>query len=170
MGELIKMHNFSDSVNVNVAILTISDTRIEENDRSGQQIRESLLLKNHSIVDYKMSKDDLQSIQEIVKKWSVDPDIQAIILNGGTGFSPRDVTYEAVSSLLNKKMDGFGELFRSLSYEEIGPKAMFSRSIAGSIDSTAIYALPGSTNAVKLAMEKLILPTMPHFVEELVKK
>ncbi len=164
------MHKFSDSLSVKVAVLTISDTRTTENDRSGQSIQTLLRSNSHTIIDYKIIKDELASIQEVVKNWSDDSEIQAIILNGGTGFSPRDVTFEAVSQLFDKQMDGFGELFRMLSYEEIGSKAMFSRSTAGSKGNTAIYALPGSTNAVKLAMEKLILPTMPHFVEELVRK
>ncbi|WP_332634163.1 MogA/MoaB family molybdenum cofactor biosynthesis protein [Halalkalibacter flavus] len=164
------MHNINTSKSINVAILTISDTRNKEDDRSGQTIHSLLQSKNHTIVEYQIVKDELHIIQDVVQTWTENNEIQAIILNGGTGFSPRDVTYEAVSQTLDKQMDGFGELFRMLSYEEIGPKALFSRAVAGSKQSTAIYALPGSTNAVKLAMEKLILPTMPHFAEELVKK
>ncbi|MFC0470534.1 molybdenum cofactor biosynthesis protein B [Halalkalibacter kiskunsagensis] len=164
------MHNINTTKSVTVAILTISDTRNKEDDRSGQTIETLLQSKNHAILEYEIVIDEKSMIQDKIKTWSDQVDIQAIILNGGTGFSPRDVTYEAVSSLLDKQMDGFGELFRMLSYEEIGPKALFSRAVAGSIGNTAIYALPGSTNAVRLAMEKLILPTMPHFAEELVKK
>ncbi|KHF39333.1 MogA/MoaB family molybdenum cofactor biosynthesis protein [Halalkalibacter okhensis] len=164
------MHNINTSKSVNVAILTISDTRNQEDDRSGQAIQALLQAKDHSIVDYQIVKDELLLIQEVIATWTDNNDIQAIILNGGTGFSPRDVTYEAVSQVLDKQMDGFGELFRMLSYEEIGPKALFSRAVAGSKQATAIYALPGSTNAVKLAMEKLILPTISHFTDELVKK
>ncbi|GAE36219.1 MogA/MoaB family molybdenum cofactor biosynthesis protein [Halalkalibacter akibai] len=164
------MHHINDSKKVKIALLTISDTRNFEDDRSGKTIKSLLEAANHTIIDYKIEKDELHLIQEIVTDWTNNAEIQAIILNGGTGFSPRDVTYEAITQLLDKKMDGFGELFRMLSYEEIGPKALFSRAVAGSIGSTGIYALPGSTNAVKLAIEKLILPTLPHFVEELVKK
>jgi molybdenum cofactor biosynthesis protein B len=163
------MHQINDSKCVNIAILTISDTRNFEDDRSGQAIKTLLESKEHFIIDYQIVKDELKLIQSIITEWTITPNVQAVLLNGGTGFSPRDVTYEAVNELLDKKMDGFGELFRMLSYEEIGPKALFSRSVAGSIGTTAIYALPGSTNAVKLAVEKLILPTLPHFVEELVK-
>ncbi|MFC0562265.1 MogA/MoaB family molybdenum cofactor biosynthesis protein [Halalkalibacter alkalisediminis] len=163
------MHQLNNSKCVNIAILTISDTRNFEDDRSGQAIKSLFESKDHSIIEYKIAKDERPLIQAIVKEWTANSNIQAILLNGGTGFSPRDVTYEAVNELLSKKMDGFGELFRMLSYEEIGPKALFSRAVAGSIDTTAIYALPGSTNAVKLAVNKLILPTLPHFVEELVK-
>jgi molybdenum cofactor biosynthesis protein B len=164
------MHNLNTSKSVKVAILTISDTRNQEDDRSGQTIEALLQTNNHTILEYEIVKDEKLIIQDKIKTWSEQSDIQAIILNGGTGFSPRDVTFEAVSTLLDKHMDGFGELFRMLSYEEIGPKALFSRAVAGSKGATAIYALPGSTNAVRLAMEKLILPTMSHFTDELIKK
>jgi molybdopterin adenylyltransferase len=164
------MHQIDTSKLVNVAILTISDTRNKDNDRSGQAIQSLLQSNGHAIIDYKIVKDERSIIQDEIENWVERTDVQVIILNGGTGFSPRDVTYEAVSPLLDKQMDGFGELFRMLSYEEIGPKALFSRAVAGSKKSTAIYALPGSTNAVKLALEKLILPTLSHFANELVKK
>ncbi|ARK29077.1 MogA/MoaB family molybdenum cofactor biosynthesis protein [Halalkalibacter krulwichiae] len=164
------MHHINDSKSVNIALLTISDTRNFEDDRSGQTIKRLLETKDYSIIDYQIKKDEIGEIQNSIKSWVDNPRIEAIILNGGTGFSPRDVTYEAVTELLDKQMDGFGELFRMLSYEEVGPKALFSRAVAGSIGATAIYALPGSTNAVTLALEKLILPTLPHFAAELVKK
>ncbi|WP_368505379.1 molybdenum cofactor biosynthesis protein B [Alkalihalophilus sp. As8PL] len=164
------MHQIDTSKVVNVAILTISDTRNKDDDRSGQAIQSLLQSNDHAIIDYKIVKDERSIIQEEIQNWVERPEVQVIILNGGTGFSPRDVTYEAVSQLIDKQMDGFGELFRMLSYEEIGPKALFSRAVAGSKKATAIYALPGSTNAVKLALEKLILPTMSHFADELVKK
>ncbi|MDT8862386.1 MogA/MoaB family molybdenum cofactor biosynthesis protein [Alkalihalobacillus sp. MEB130] len=164
------MHQINTSKSVNVAILTISDTRDQAADRSGQAIQALLQNHEHVLIDYKIVKDEYTMIQHEIETWEQNETIQAIILNGGTGFSPRDVTYEAVSQLLDKQMDGFGELFRMLSYEEIGPRALFSRAVAGSKGATAIYALPGSTNAVKLAMEKLILPTIGHFADELVKK
>ncbi|MDV2686013.1 MogA/MoaB family molybdenum cofactor biosynthesis protein [Alkalihalophilus lindianensis] len=164
------MHQIDTSKVLNVAILTISDTRNKDDDRSGQAIQSLLQSNDHAIIDYKIVKDEHSLIQDEIQNWVESTKVQVIILNGGTGFSPRDVTYEAVSQLLDKQMDGFGELFRMLSYEEIGPKALFSRAVAGSKSSTAIYALPGSTNAVKLALEKLILPTMSHFADELVKK
>jgi molybdenum cofactor biosynthesis protein B len=164
------VHAHNPLATVQAAVLTVSDTRDTNNDESGKLIKTLLIEKNHSVVDYKITKDDLSSIVTIVNSWIENSEIQVIILTGGTGFTPRDVTYEAISTMLEKEMQGFGELFRGLSYTEIGPKAMFSRAIAGSIKDKAIYALPGSTNAVNLAMVNLILPTCQHFLEELKRK
>ncbi|MBP0725764.1 MogA/MoaB family molybdenum cofactor biosynthesis protein [Bacillus sp. RG28] len=164
------MHSHNPLATVQAAVLTVSDTRDTNNDESGKLIKTLLIEKNHSVVDYKITKDDLSSIVTIVNSWIENSEIQVIILTGGTGFTHRDVTYEAISTMLEKEMQGFGELFRGLSYTEIGPKAMFSRAIAGSIKDKAIYALPGSTNAVNLAMVNLILPTCQHFLEELKRK
>ena len=152
---------------IKAAILTVSDTRTVENDRSGQTIKQILEDNNHIVIDYQIVKDDFHNIVSILEEWCEKSDIQAIIITGGTGFTARDITYEAVTSLLEKEMTGFGELFRMLSYEEIGARAMFSRATAGSKNKTPIYALPGSTNAVKLGTEKLILPSVSHFIEEL---
>ncbi|WP_170008792.1 MogA/MoaB family molybdenum cofactor biosynthesis protein [Bacillus fonticola] len=161
------MHVHNESLTVSTAVLTVSDTRSVDDDRSGQQIQTLLKESNHNVVDYTIIQDDISAITSTIESWRKDPSIQAIIITGGTGFTPRDVTHEAVSSLLEKEMQGFGELFRSLSFAEIGPKSMFSRAVAGSMGRKAVYALPGSTNAVKLAMTTLILPTFQHFVEEL---
>jgi molybdopterin adenylyltransferase len=163
------MHNHK-SISVRTAVLTVSDTRTREDDKSGKEIQNLLIQQQHTVCEYQIVKDEISSITSIVKSWCEHPLVQVIIITGGTGFTPRDVTYEAVSSLLEKEMQGFGELFRSLSYTEIGPKSMFSRAVAGSLNGKAIFALPGSTNAVKLAMNKLILPTCQHFVEELNRK
>jgi molybdopterin adenylyltransferase len=161
------MHTHNTSISIHAAVLTVSDTRTKADDKSGIEIQHLLSQQHHTVCEYQIVKDELSSITSIIQSWSNNPTVQIIIITGGTGFTPRDVTYEAVSSLLEKEMQGFGELFRSLSYTEIGPKAMFSRAVAGSLNGTAIYALPGSTNAVKLAMTQLILPTCQHFVEEL---
>ncbi|WP_088066685.1 MogA/MoaB family molybdenum cofactor biosynthesis protein [Gottfriedia luciferensis] len=161
------MHKHNESAIVRVAVLTVSDTRNIENDQSGKLIKSLLIENNHIVQEYKITKDDILSIDSIVNSWCENANIEVIIVTGGTGFTKRDVTYEAISRLLDKEMQGFGELFRSLSYTEIGPKAMFSRAIAGTINGRAVYAIPGSKNAVKLAMTKLILPTCQHFIEEL---
>ncbi|MFF2443449.1 MogA/MoaB family molybdenum cofactor biosynthesis protein [Priestia megaterium] len=160
-------HDSNQSTPVGTAVLTVSDTRTSRDDKSGKEIQHLLTKQQHIIHEYCIVKDEISSITSTVKSWCNNPHIQVIIITGGTGFTPRDVTYEAISNLLEKEIQGFGELFRSLSYTEIGPKAMFSRAIAGSFNRRAIYALPGSTNAVKLAVNKLILPTCQHFVEEL---
>ncbi|MFB5661458.1 molybdenum cofactor biosynthesis protein B [Alteribacillus sp. HJP-4] len=164
------MHLTNDSLSVRAAVLTVSDTRTEAEDKSGRIIKTSLQQSRHETAGYAIVRDEVESIQKYIIQWRDNASIDAVIINGGTGFSPRDVTYEAVAGLLHKKMDGFGELFRMLSYDEIGAKAMFSRAAAGSSDATAIYALPGSSNAVRLGMEKLILPTISHFTEELKKQ
>jgi len=152
---------------IQAAILTVSDTRSKADDHGGQRIQTLLQEASFEIADYQISKDEPLEISKHVKYWCIDPTINTIIVTGGTGFTPRDQTYDTILPLFEKEMMGFGELFRTLSYEEIGPKAMFSRATAGSRNQTAIYVLPGSTNAVTLAMTKLILPTVQHFVGEL---
>ncbi|MFB7141488.1 molybdenum cofactor biosynthesis protein B [Gottfriedia sp. NPDC056225] len=161
------MHKHNEKAIVNIAVLTISDTRTVENDESGKLIKSLLEEQNHIVHHYQIIKDEKALIDSTVRSLCEDDEVQVLILTGGTGFTRRDVTYEAISKLLDKEMQGFGELFRSLSYTEIGPKAMFSRAIAGSFNDKAIYIIPGSKNAVNLAMTKLILPTCQHFVEEL---
>lgn len=155
---------------ITCAVLTISDTRTQEDDRSGQLIRQHLNYRNHSVKDYQIVKDDAGQITETLKKWIEDPEIQAIITNGGTGISGRDVTYGAIMSLLDKELPGFGELFRMLSWDEVGAAAMLSRATAGVAGGTVIFSTPGSSNAVKLAMEKLIGPELGHIVHELTKQ
>jgi len=152
---------------IQVAILTVSDTRTKADDHAGQRIQSLLQEAAFEVVDYQLTKDEPLDIARHVKNWCSDPTINTIIVTGGTGFTPRDQTYDTILPLFEKEMMGFGELFRMLSYEEIGPKAMFSRATAGSLQQTAIYVLPGSTNAVTLAMTKLIVPTVQHFVGEL---
>lgn len=161
------MHPTHHQQPIQVALLTVSDTRTKANDHAGQRIQTLLQEATFEVVDYQLTKDEPRDIARYVKQWSSDPSINTIIVTGGTGFTPRDQTYDTILPLFEKEMMGFGELFRTLSYDEIGPKAMFSRATAGTIQQTAIYVLPGSTNAVSLAMTKLIVPTVQHFVGEL---
>ena len=161
------MHPTHNQLPIRAAILTVSDTRTKADDLGGQCIQSYLQEASFELADYQLSKDEPHEILNHVKKWLFDQTINTIIVTGGTGFTPRDQTYDTILPLFEKEMMGFGELFRTLSYEEIGPKAMFSRATAGSRDKTAIYVLPGSANAVTLAMTKLILPTVQHFVGEL---
>ncbi|GLC87016.1 MogA/MoaB family molybdenum cofactor biosynthesis protein [Lysinibacillus piscis] len=160
-------HPTHQQLPVQAAILTVSDTRTKADDSSGQRIQSLLTDASFTLADYQIVPDEPVAISQIVQNWCDDATVQAIIITGGTGFTPRDQTYDTIVPLLEKEMMGFGELFRALSYKEIGPKAMFSRATAGSRQQTAIYVLPGSTNAVHLAMTKLILPTVQHFVGEL---
>jgi len=152
---------------IHAAILTVSDTRTKGDDIAGQRIHSLLQEAAFEVVDYQITKDEPLDISKLIHQWCNHANINAIIVTGGTGFTPRDQTYDTILPLFEKEMMGFGELFRMLSYEEIGPKAMFSRATAGCRHQTAIYVLPGSTNAVTLAMTKLILPTVQHFVGEL---
>ncbi|MFJ8261913.1 molybdenum cofactor biosynthesis protein B [Rummeliibacillus sp. NPDC094406] len=161
------MHPTHKDLTIHAAILTVSDTRTVETDKGGQQIKALLEDAGFHTVQYRIVKDDAATISQQVRAWCEDTHINAIIVTGGTGFTSRDVTYEALTPLFEKEMHGFGELFRSLSYEEIGPRTMFSRAVAGCLQQTAIYALPGSTNAVKLGMSQLIIPTVQHFIGEL---
>lgn len=161
------MHPTHEKLQLKIAVLTVSDTRTALTDQGGQLIQKLAQQQGFSIVDYKIVQDEPAQLSEQVLAWCHNPHIDAIISTGGTGFTPRDVTYDTIAQLFEKEMTGFGELFRLLSYEDIGARAMFSRATAGCLLQTAIYLLPGSTNAVKLGMEKLILPTIQHFVGEL---
>jgi molybdenum cofactor biosynthesis protein B len=154
---------------VNTAVLTISDTRTKEDDRSGETIRQNLLWRGHEVVAYEIVPDDPARIQETLTAWIADEQVEAIITNGGTGIAGRDNTFDTISALLEKRLDGFGEIFRMLSFQEIGAAAMLSRAIAGVASGTAIFSTPGSSNAVKLAMEKLIGPELGHVVHEIRK-
>jgi len=136
-----------------------------ETDTSGFAISEALTSAGHEVVGRRIVRDDPDQVGEIVRAEAGK--VGAILTTGGTGITARDSTYEAISRLLDKRLDGFGELFRMLSYEQIGAAAMLSRACAGSIGTTAIFALPGSEHAVRLAMDKLILPEIGHVVREL---
>ncbi|MBI1824094.1 MAG: molybdenum cofactor biosynthesis protein MoaB [Nitrospirae bacterium] len=149
---------------VQCALLTVSDTRTKGDDESGQLIMEILKASAHTILSYELVKDDPAEIEKKLMDQALNRLIQAIIINGGTGISNRDQTFEAVERLLEKRLDGFGELFRSISYQEIGSPAMLTRAIAGTIQGKVIFSIPGSVNAVRLAMEKLIIPEIGHIV------
>ncbi len=157
------------------AVLTISDTRIAETDSGGQAIIDALKQAGHTVSDYTLVKDEPAQIESQLKSWLAPPDsslmpqaprLDLIITTGGTGIASRDTTVEVVRRLLDKELEGFGELFRMLSYEQVGPAAMLSRAVAGLAGQTLIFTLPGSPNAVKLAMDKLIIPELPHMVWE----
>lgn len=162
-------HRAQAPVSVRCAVLTISDTRTEEDDRSGELVRQTLRWRGHEVIAYEIVPDDASQIISLLRGWIAQPDVQAIITNGGTGIASRDNTYEAIVSLLDKQLPGFGEIFRMLSFAEIGAAAMLSRAVAGVAGGTAIFSIPGSSNAVTLAMERLIGPEIGHVVLELAK-
>lgn len=151
-------------------IITVSDTRNKDTDKSGKLMMELLEQAGHSIVDYVIVKDEEAPIKKEILKGCEREDIEVILTNGGTGIAKRDVTIETVQGLLEKEIVGFGELFRMLSYQEdIGSAAILSRAIAGVVKNKAVFSTPGSTGAVKLAMNKLILPEIGHVVREIKK-
>ncbi|MFT4571596.1 MAG: molybdenum cofactor biosynthesis protein B [Hyphomicrobiaceae bacterium] len=157
-----KHHHHDDRRTVGCAILTVSDTRTQADDRSGALIRELLEGAGHRIVDQEILPDEPSVVAAEVARMADEPAIEAILVTGGTGLAARDTTYEALDGLLEKRLDGFGELFRFLSYEEIGPAAMLSRAAGGVIGTTVVFSMPGSTAACRLAVERLILPQLGH--------
>ena len=149
-----------------IYILTISDTRTLATDSSGRTICDLLWAEGHQVTGRKVVRDEPDQVREAVETQLSNPDVQVIIATGGTGISSRDGTFEVVAGLLHKRLDGFGELFRMLSYEQIGPSAMLSRASAGLVAGRIVVSLPGSEAAVRLAMEKLLLPEIGHLVRE----
>lgn len=146
------------------AVLTVSDTRTPDTDQSGALIQARLREAGHQIADYRIVADEPAMIRDLVMQWGQSGDLDAVIVNGGTGIAPRDTTYDALEALLEKTLPGFGELFRQLSFQEIGSRAMASRAVAGVYAGKLLFSLPGSSKAVKLAMDALILPELPHLV------
>ena len=146
-------------------VITISDTRTEATDSSGNAIADLLTGGGHQVVGRRIVRDEPADVRDVVQWAATAADV--IITTGGTGITSRDSTFEAIEALLHKKLDGFGELFRMLSYEEIGAAAMLSRASAGTLGRVAVFSLPGSEHAVRLAVTKLILPEIGHVVREL---
>jgi len=173
VSESTRKHREASPEKIRVAVLTISDTRTLETDTGGNIIVELMQEAGHEIPRREIVRDDAPRIQELLQGLLADENVDAVITTGGTGISGRDTTYEVVSHTIEKRLDGFGELFRMLSYEEIGAAAMLSRAVAGSVATASgskfVVCLPGSSNAVRLAMEKLLVPELPHVVFELRK-
>ncbi|MDP3878743.1 MAG: molybdenum cofactor biosynthesis protein B [Dehalococcoidales bacterium] len=154
---------------VNCAVVTISDTRTEQDDESGELIKQRLLQNGHRLLAYAIVRDEADAIRGRIDELLGLEELQVIITSGGTGASHRDVTVETVSPLLEKKLDGFGELFRFLTYQEIGTASILSRAFAGVIRGKVIICLPGSTGAATLAMDRIILPEIGHLVREVIR-
>jgi molybdenum cofactor biosynthesis protein B len=163
----VEEHKAKGKGSINCFVVTVSDTRDEKTDQSGQLIKSMLADENHQLGGYRIVKDEPVEIEALLREAIADPEVEAIIVNGGTGISPRDGTYEVVVKLLDKRLDGFGEIFRYLSYQDIGSAAIMSRAVAGSAQEKVLISLPGSKAAVGLAMEKLILPELRHMVSQL---
>jgi len=160
-------HKAQAPASVSCYVLTVSDTRTPDTDTGGAAIRELLKTAGHSVSGYDIVRDEPRDVAARVDGRLADAGTQVIITTGGTGITSRDGTYEAVHAMLEKHLDGFGELFRMLSFQEIGAAAMMSRATAGTARGKAIFVLPGSPAAVRLAMTRLILPELGHVVQQL---
>ena len=147
-------------------VLTISDTKTPETDSSGGLIKKLLLTAGHQIIGATIVRDEPADVARVVREACADPAVQAVIATGGTGITSRDSTFEAIEALLEKRLPGFGELFRMLSFPEVGAAAMLSRAQMGVHARRIVVSLPGSPNACRLALEKLLLPELPHLVRE----
>lgn len=154
---------------VRAFVLTVSDTRTEDTDTAGRAICELLAGAGHVVAGKTIEKDEPARVAELVRQQAVIGDVDAIITTGGTGLTSRDSTFEAIDGLLTKRLPGFGELFRVLSYQDIGAAAMMSRACAGTIGTVVVISLPGSEKAVRLAMTKLVIPELGHLVQQATK-
>lgn len=162
-------HHAKDKHQVRCAAITVSDTRNASNDSGGQLLAEQIELAGHAVAIRAIVRDEPSEIRKLLSELIADEAIDAVLLTGGTGISQRDQTCETISELLTKPLPGYGELLRLLSYEEIGAKAMLSRAVGGVAGTTVVLTMPGSTAAVRLAMTKLIGPTLGHMVHEATK-
>ncbi len=155
-------HQAKDFESVACAVITVSDTRTETTDASGRLIHDRLTAAGHRVIRRQIVRDEPEQIRAVMAALGDVAAIQAVLLSGGTGIAPRDATFEAVVPLLEKSLDGFGELFRMLSFREVGASAMLSRAVAGVRGRQVVFVMPGSTAAVRLAIEELILPVLGH--------
>ena len=169
MSESVHQHREAAPDTVRVAVLTISDTRTPETDTGGDVVEETMRGAGHEVVAREIVRDEATSIRTTLVDLLARSDVDAVVTTGGTGISDRDTTYEVVERMVEKRLDGFGELFRMLSYEEIGAAAILSRALAGAVGTKLVASLPGSRNAVRLGTEKLLVPEIAHIVFELRK-
>jgi molybdenum cofactor biosynthesis protein B len=159
-------HKATSPHSVGCYVITVSDTRTDDTDTGGRAIVELLTAAGHRVAGRTIIKDDAEQVRHTIERQLANPEVQVIITTGGTGITSRDTTFEAVSGLLWKRLDGFGELFRMLSYEQIGAAAMLSRAVAGLVAGRIVVSLPGSEAAVRLALERLLIPELGHLVRE----
>lgn len=148
-------------------VLTASDSRTPENDGGGAMIAACLERAGHRVLECQIVADEVETLRRTVREAAAREDVDAVLVTGGTGFAPRDVTPEALEPLFERRLDGFGELFRVLSFDQIGAAAMLSRAVAGTVGRALVFAMPGSPAAVELAMERLVVPELTHLVGQL---
>jgi molybdenum cofactor biosynthesis protein B len=168
MSQSVEQHKSGPAEAIGICVVTISDSRTLETDRGGSLVSE-LARQEHQILRREIIPDEPQAITDLLQECEQSPEIQAVLMTGGTGISNRDQTYETVSSLFTREIPGYGELFRYLSFAEIGSATILSRTTAGLINQLVVLTMPGSPAAVKLAMEKIILPELRHLVREATK-
>jgi molybdenum cofactor biosynthesis protein B len=166
MSTVVEQHRALSPQSLQVAVLTISDTRTVETDTSGTLIVELLEAAGHVIAAREIVPDEADRIRPLIESYHANAQVHAVLLTGGTGISPRDQTFETVSSLLTRPLPGFGELFRMLSYAEIGSAAIMSRAVGGLMGRLVVLAMPGSKAGVRLAMTKIVVPELPHLVQQ----
>lgn len=166
----IQEHRDQAASSIGCAVVTISDTRTIQTDKSGALVAELLTNAGHRVLDRTIVPDEPEQIRTVVARYVAQEQVQAVLLTGGTGISPRDQTFETISAMLSKALPGYGELFRTLSYMDIGPAAMLSRAVGGLIGDKIVLTMPGSSAAVRLAMERLILPELGHLIGEATKR
>ena len=159
----------AQSISARCAIITLSDTRTEATDKSGQAIRSLLASANHTVALHKIIPDDPDALEPLLLSCLADPNIDCILTNGGTGISPRDQTIDIIAKFIDQPLPGFGELFRMLSWDQIKSGAMLSRAVGGIAQGKPLFAMPGSTKAVELAMTQLVIPELGHLLAELRK-
>ena len=166
MSQVVQEHHATAPQAVRCAVVTVSDTRTAENDTGGQTIVELLQAAGHQVTSRHIIPDEPDPMRSLLGQLRSRSDVDAILLTGGTGLSQRDQTFETLTSLMTKSLPGYGELFRMLSYQEIGPAAMLSRAVGGLIGQTVVLSMPGSPAGVRLAMEKIVVPELAHLVRE----
>jgi molybdenum cofactor biosynthesis protein B len=166
MSQSVTEHKANAPARLNLAVVTVSDTRTLETDTSGALIIELAEAAGHRVLEREIVPDEPDRMRPLLQGYSMRDDLHAVLLTGGTGISSRDQTYETVSALLTKPLPGYGELFRMLSYAEIGPACLLSRAVGGLVGRVVVLVMPGSRAAVQLAMTKIILPELPHLVRE----
>lgn len=159
-------HKAQAPVSIRCAVVTVSDTRTAETDTGGQAVIDRLTSAGHAVVERHIIPDDPEPMRAVLLALADRDDVEAVLMTGGTGITRRDQTYETVSGLLTRRLPGYGELFRMLSYQEIGAAAMLSRAVGGLVGRTVVLTMPGSPAAVRLAMEQVILPELGHLVRE----
>ena len=166
MSDAVEEHKAAADKSIGLAILTVSDTRTPETDTSGALLAEKAVSVGHEVCWRLIVRDEPMEIQAVLGRATTDPSVKALLITGGTGISPRDQTVETVERLFTRTIPGFGELFRMLSYQEIGSACILSRCTAGLIGQLVVVLLPGSRAAVQLAMDKILIPELPHLVRE----